>query len=123
MTLDAWLPVGHKLPDGARSRGALFEGVGWQIVETHGHGRALVVREDLARKWLQGGLIGEGVFGPFQFGDQHFRSISCGPSQTLCPISDGKSPNSKSEALAFALAFKATRLIDKDSPLQDAIYV
>ncbi len=123
MTLDAWLPVGHKLPDGARSRGALFEGGGWQIVETQGHGRALMVREALVEKWIEAGLVGDGVFCPFQFGDQRFWSISCGPSQTLCPVSDGKSPDSKSEALAFALALKATRLIDKVSPLQDSIYV
>jgi hypothetical protein len=39
------------------------------------------------------------------------------------PVSDGQSPNSKTEALAFAQAFKATRGIDKDAPLQDALYV
>jgi SpoVK/Ycf46/Vps4 family AAA+-type ATPase len=41
----------------------------------------------------------------------------------LCPASEGKSPNTKSEALAFAIALKATRSIDKESPLQDALYV
>jgi cell division protease FtsH len=38
-------------------------------------------------------------------------------------VSEGKSPDTKNEALAFALAFKATREIDKETPLQDALYV
>ena len=48
MALDAWLPIGFKLPDGAKVRTALFEGVDWQIYETMGGGRALVVLGALA---------------------------------------------------------------------------
>ena len=123
MALDAWLPIGFKLPDGAKARVALFEGVDWQILETQGGGRALVVRDALAEHWLDAGLIDDGTFNAFQFGDQQLRSISCGPSQTLCPVSEAKSPDTKAEALAFALALKATRDIDADSALQDALYV
>jgi hypothetical protein len=43
MALDAWLPIGFTLPDGAKVRTALFEGTDWQIYETMGGGRALVV--------------------------------------------------------------------------------
>lgn len=38
-------------------------------------------------------------------------------------MSEGNSPDNKSEALAFALALKATRDIDAESALQDALYV
>jgi SpoVK/Ycf46/Vps4 family AAA+-type ATPase len=38
-------------------------------------------------------------------------------------VSEGNSPDNKSEALAFALALKATRDIDTESALQDALYV
>lgn len=123
MALDAWLPIGFKLPDGAKARVALFEGADWQILETQGGGRALVVREALAQHWLDAGLIDDGTFNSFQFGDSELRSISCGPSQTLCLVSEAKSPGNKAEALAFALALKATRDIDSDSALQDALYV
>ena len=123
MALDAWLPIGFKLPDGAKVRVALFEGADWQIVETQGRGWALVVREGLAQHWLDAGLIDDGTFNSCKFGDQQLRSISCGPSQTLCPVSEAKSPDNKAEALAFALALKATREIDADSALQDALYV
>ena len=54
MTLEAWLPIGHKLPDGAKSRVALYEGQGWQILETQGNGRALVTRDELAQRWQTG---------------------------------------------------------------------
>lgn len=123
MSLDAWLPVGHKLPDGAKSAIALFGGPSWQIIETQGNGRALLVRAELADRWIAAGLLDEGALPPFEFGSQKFRSISSGPSQILCPVADGKSPDTKSDALAFAIALRATRAIDKETPLQDAIYV
>ena len=123
MALDAWLPIGFKLPDDATVRTALFEGVDWQIYETMGGGRALVVLDTLAQHWLDAGLIEDGTFTAAQFGDRQLRSISSAPSQTLCPVGEGKSPDNKSEALSFALALKATRDIDADSPLQDALYV
>ena len=123
MTNDAWLPVGHKLPDGAKSRSALFEGAGWQILETQGSGRALIARDDLAQRWIGSGLLEQGSLAAFNFGTQRLWSISCGPSQILCPVNEGKSPNSKAEALSFALALRATRDIDRETPLQDALYV
>lgn len=123
MALDAWLPIGFKLPDGAKARVALFEGADWQILETQGSGRALVVREALVRHWLDAGLIDEGTFSSFQFGARQLWSISCGPSQMLCPVNEARSPDNKAEALSFALALKATRGIDADSALQDALYI
>jgi cell division protease FtsH len=123
MTVDAWLPIGYKLPDGAMSRAALYGGQSWQILETQGSGRALVADDALVGRWIESGLLDEGSLTAFDFGDRRLWAISCSPSQVICPVSDGKSPNSKNEALAFAQAFKATRDVDPDSPLQDAIYV
>lgn len=123
MALDAWLPIGFKLQDGAKVRTALFEGADWQIYETIGGGRALVALDTLAERWLDAGLIEDGTFSGSQFGDRQLRSISCGPSQSLCPVSEAKSPDNKAEALSFAMALKATRNIDAESPLQDALYV
>lgn len=123
MILDTWLPIGFQLPDGAKVRTVLFEGRDWQIYETMGGGRALVVADTLAQHWLDAGLIENGSFNATQFGDLQLRSISNAPSQALCPVSEGTSPNNKPEALSFALALKATRDIDADSPLQDALYV
>lgn len=123
MAFDAWLPIGFKLPDGAKTRVALFEGPNWQILETPGGGRALIVQDELAQRWIEAGLIEAGLLGPFNFGERVLWEISCGSSQVLCPVSDGDSPSTKAEALSFALALKATRDIDAETPLQDALYV
>jgi AAA+ superfamily predicted ATPase len=123
MALDAWLPVGFKLPDGARARVALFEGSNWQILESEGNGRALIAADELQQRWLAAGLVEQGTFTRFDYGDRCLWSLSCGPSQVLCPVTDGRSPNTKAEALSFALALSATRAVDCDSPLQDALYV
>jgi AAA+ superfamily predicted ATPase len=123
MALDAWLPIGFRLPDGAKTRAALFGDSNWQILETQGDGRALVALEELSVRWLSAGLIELGLFNDFNFGERRLWAISCGPSQVLCPVADGKSPDTKAEALAFALALKATRSIDGETPLQDALYV
>ena len=123
MALDTWLPVGYRLPDGAKARVAMFEGINWQIFETQGKGRALVAHDELARRWIDIGLIDPGLFSSFDFGDQRLWAISCGSSQLLCPVTEGRSPDTKAEALSFALALKATREIDPESPLQDALYV
>ncbi len=123
MALESWLPVGFNLPDGAKMRVALFEGPDWQIHETMGGGRSLVVQDSLAQHWIESGLIDEGTLEAFQFGDRQLRAISSAPSQALCLVSEGSSPDNKSEALAFALALKATRDIDAESALQDALYV
>ncbi len=123
MTLDAWLPIGHKLLSGTTTRTALFEGSGWQILDTQGTGRALVVHDRLACRWVDSGLLNSGALTPFDFGEQRLRFIVSGPGQVLSPVCDGESPNSKSEALAFAVALKETRAIDKEIALQDGIYV
>ncbi len=123
MALDAWLPVGYKLPDGAKAHVAVFEGTDWQIIETQGNGRALVAQYELALRWIDAGLIDLSLFSAFDFGEQRLCAISCGSSQLLCPVTEGRSPDTKAEALSFALALKATREIDTESPLQDALYI
>lgn len=123
MAIDAWLPNGFILPDGAKVVSVAFEGVGWQVYATAGRGHALVVSQELAERWLSSNLIQDGEFHIFRFGEHGLQSFSCGASQIIRPISEAKSPDTKVEALAFALALKATRDIDQDSPLQDALYV
>lgn len=123
MALDAWLPVGYKLPDCTVAGVVAFEGTNWQIIETQGNSKALVVHDKLALRWLSAGLIEPGLFSSFDFGDLRLWAISSSSSQLLCPVNESWSPDTKVEALSFALALKATREIDPESPLQDALYV
>lgn len=122
MALEAWLPIGFKLPDGAYCGKAVVEGPDWQIVTTSGGGRALLAKEPLHRAWLASKLVDVGTFERFSFGQADLFSASSAPSQMLAQVSDCRSPNNKTEALAFAMAIKATRTMDAESPLQDAIY-
>ena len=123
MPLDAWLPVGLALPDGAKVRIALHEGVDWQIFEAQGGGHALVVKDSLHQRWIDSKLIDSGVFAQFAFGGDNLYEASCGSGHVLSPITACKSPDTKNEALAFADALHATRQLDAESALQDAIYV
>lgn len=123
MAIDAWLPNGYSLPDGARVRTPKFEGTDWQIYETAGSGHALIVKTELAERWLSTGLTRESEFNSFEFAHHKFQSISCGASQVLLPVNEAKSPNNKTDALAFALALRGTRDVDSESALQDALYV
>ena len=123
MDRDPWLPIGHLLPDGSKVRGVLHVGANWQIMETAGRGRALIATAELAARWIEVGLIGQGALAAFSFGRQAYRFLTSGPSSNLVPVDDCRSPSTKNEALAFAIALKATRAIDADSPLQDSIYV
>ncbi len=123
MDTESWLPIGFELPDGANCCRVLYSGSDWQILETRGGGSALLAEEVLVSKWVKIGLLSEGEMPRFSFGQENFCETSCGPSQLLVPIADCRSPNNKSEALAFAAALRDTRLIDPQSPLQDAIYI
>lgn len=121
--VESWLPIGFVLPDGAHCGRVIYGDNKWLIIETLGEGRALLAHEELFSKWVSSGLIGEFEMRPFVFGSKVLREVSCGPSQLISSIADYRSPNSKSEALAFAMAFRETRTIDPSTPLQDAIYV
>lgn len=122
MAIEAWLPIGHELPDGARCGKPLHEGAGWQIVATAGGGRALIADAALHGKWRASGLVDDAAMGAFAFGARSFHALSSPPSKMLAPVSECRSPGNKAEALSFALALKATREADAESPLQDAIY-
>jgi chromosomal replication initiation ATPase DnaA len=123
MALDSWLPVKFGTPDGPVLRRAVAEGVDWQIYETTDEGRALVAKEDLARRWIEAGLVEEGAVAPFSFGGEQYRALCCSKSHKLAPIGKDCAPQSKSEALACSDAFGATRRIETEASLHDAVYV
>ncbi|MCW5800342.1 MAG: ATP-binding protein [Nitrospira sp.] len=123
MAIVNWLPIGFNLPDGSHTKQALYEGPAWQIIETAGGNRALLAKANLAQQWISSGLLVPGVLSPLSFGTLQLFSLTSPANQVLCPVSSGHAPNSKSEALAFAVALKATRACDENSPLQDALYI
>jgi cell division protease FtsH len=120
--IDPRLPVGARLPDGVTVTGVKSAGIGWQIFMTEGRGSALVAEAELADRWVAAGLIESGALGALQYGADELRILTSGPGQILAPVAEADPPHSKSEALAFAVAMRATRDADPDSSLHDAIY-
>ena len=123
MPLEGWLPLDFSLPDGARTRLALHAGTDWQIVETVGRGRALLVKAPLVSRWVDAGLVSWDRWQTLQFGAESLYALTSPTASRLSPVADSRSPNSKSEALAFASSLHETRLIDAQTPLHDALYV
>jgi cell division protease FtsH len=123
MPLDPWLPVGHNLANGVSIHTVAYGDINWQIYETSEGGKALVARYELFSRWREVGLIQEGFGNSIEFGPHRFWTLSCRVDQGLWPVTEAKGPENKSEALSFALALKATRDIDAESPLQDSLYI
>lgn len=123
MVLDPWLPLGFALPSGMNIRAALSEGQDWQLYETVPAGRVLVAREELARSWVERGLLEAGALSPVRFGEETFMALASESRHLLAPVDASPRMRDASEALAFAIALRETRQRDATSNLQGAIYV
>ncbi len=123
MVLDPWLPVGFTLPDGVSTRAALAEGQDWQIYETAPEGRVLVAREELARSWVERGLLEAGALTPLRFGEESFSVLASDSRHLLAPVDMSPRFRDANEALAFSVALRETRKRDTTSNLQGAVYV
>jgi hypothetical protein len=123
MLKDLWLPKGFELPDGYNIRSLICSGVEWQIFDTNVSNNVLLTTPELARKWFELGFLDESMFGQVAFGKKSFRCFSSNKKYTLSAVENGKFPESKLDALAFAFALKASRKLSKDASFHDAIYV
>jgi len=123
MVKDLWLPRGYELPDGSKIRSLLYSGDEWQIFDTNGSNNILLTRPELARRWPESGFLDESMLEEISFGIKTFRSLSSHNKYTLAPVENGKSPESKVDALAFAFALKESRKLSKDVSFHDAVYV
>jgi cell division protease FtsH len=123
MAKDVWMPKGFELPDGSKIRSLLYSGDEWQIFDTNGLNNILLARPELARKWDEFGFLDKSLFGDVAFGNESFRSLSSHKKYTLAAVENGKSPESKVDALAFAFALKESRKMSEEASFHDAVYV
>ena len=123
MTKDAWFPRGFSFPDGSTMLGVNFEGKDWQIIKTNQSSVNLVASDPLFKRWSEHRLVQEGVFQTFTYGEDKFHVLTSSAGHVIVPVGEAKSPENKVDALAFVASLNATRKIDRDVPLHDAIYV
>jgi len=123
MAKDLWLSKGYELPDGSKVRSLLYSGDEWQIFDTNGSNNILLVRPELAQKWNELGFLDEALFEDVAFGGESFRSMSSHKKYALTPVENGKSPESKVDAMAFAFTLKESRKLSEDASFHDAVYV
>jgi hypothetical protein len=123
MAKDLWLPKGYELPDGSRVRSLLYSGDEWQIFDTNGSNNILLARPELTQKWNELGFLDESLFEDVAHGGESFRSMSSHKKYALTPVENGKSPESKVDAMAFAFALKESRKLSEDASFHDAVYV
>lgn len=120
---DLRFPIGFKFPNGEKYQSVLHEGANWQIVESNVGTRLLVVEAKLVEKWRECNLVGVQTFTEFTFGRYKLEITSSGVSKNLSLVASAESTFNKIDALAFAIALKETRKINRSIPLQDAIYI
>ncbi len=123
MASHLWLPKGFVLSDGSTIKSLLYEGYGWQILSTNGSVNILLMRTELAQKWIELDFIDTSLFKDVSFGAEVFRSLSSNKRYALTPVENGESPENKVDALAFAIALKESRKYSEDISFHDAIYV
>jgi hypothetical protein len=123
MVKDIWLPKGYELPDRSKIRSLLYSGDEWQIFDTNGSTNILLTRPELARKWNECGFLDESLFDEVSLGTESFQSMSSHKKYRMTPVENGKSPESKVDALAFALALKGSRQLSENASFHDAVYV
>ncbi|CAN5303889.1 hypothetical protein BH09GEM1_BH09GEM1_42210 [soil metagenome] len=120
---DPWLPIGFVLPDGTCLRRTLLTGDQWQIAEADRGSRVLLATKGLAARWEGSGLVADGALNHLAFGERAIAYLVSAGHHTLTAVAEADGANNKNDALAFAAALKHTRLIDQESPLQDALYI
>jgi adenylate kinase family enzyme len=123
MAKNIWLPKGFELPDGSKIRSLLYSGDEWQIFDTNGSNNILLTRPELVRKWDELGFLDEALFGDVASESEPFRILSSHKKYTLTAVENGKSPESKVDALAFAFALRESRKLTEDASFHDAVYV
>ena len=123
MAKDLWLPRGYELPDGSKVRSLLYSGPRWRIFDTNGPNNILLSRPELAQKWNDCGFLAESLFEGISFGSESFQSLCSHKKYALTPVENGKTQESKVDALAFAFALKESRKLSADASFHDAVYV
>ena len=123
MPKDAWLPSNFNIQGDDFIKSLSYSGDSWNIYATTNMNNALLVKVELVKRWIDEGLIEENIITPIQFGDSEYRMIVSARDYKMLPLETMKSPESKSDALAFAVSLRESRNACSEPSYHDAIYL
>lgn len=123
MVIDAWLPLQFRTLGGEYLKVLIYQGTLWQIYETLSRSNVLIAKDELAKQWLDSGLLPRHLIEEFRVGDNSFFELSSPPDHILSPVTKCKSPHTKAEALSIASSYFFTRSLLPDTPIHDSIFV
>lgn len=123
MSNERWFPIKYELLDGTKLGKLVASGGNWQIYRVDQKNEILTAETSLAERWVSEGLIHQSALVSFSFGEVNYVAIESGEEQQLTPVSEFNSPETKTDAEAFAVSLRDTRRVAPNTPLHDAIYV
>ena len=124
MATDAWLPRQFAIGDGITLRSVVASSLDWQIYSTSRNGvQALVAKQKLAARWQEPPLLPDGALRDLSFGQHTFALLVSGREHAMCSLAEARSPQSATEAFAFAASLRNTRRLLPDTPIHDALYI
>lgn len=122
MYLEPWLPLKFALLPDLQSGPVLHAGDSFQIIRTIGAAsQALLVAPDVAQGWSEAGLIDSGQCDTVSFGEQSWALLTS-DERHLVPVQSLLKPDSKSDALGFADAFRRSREKAPQARLAASVY-
>ena len=123
MPLDRWFPKNYELPNGRKLKSLVESAEYWQIFKLDDNNKALVATEKLADRWISEGYLEDGQLSNFEYGDNKYKYLVSDPESSLSSLNSNTSPESKADAVAFAISLRESRKLSSGAALHDAIYV
>lgn len=105
------------MPDGTQVVNVLESDREWQIYDSSDADKLLVVLPALLKKWAEKGLVDETLFEFVSCEGGCFAFLRSDKTYVLSPVKGNDSPGNKVDGLAFSLALKVSRQIDRESLL------
>lgn len=123
MEIDPWLPRRFSPNAGLVLQRCVHADEDWQIYDTSASGRALVVHDSLAKKWIDDQFLSTEQLTTFEFGSSHFAYVVGGRGYRLEPVDSAEAPDDYSECQAFVAAIAGSRESNVEVGLHDALYL
>lgn len=119
----SFVPEGFTLPDGIIFGEKIDDAPSWQLFTSEDQRfELLVVKEELAQKWVDAHLIPQSILMPMELKDGVYYLLINPASHKLCRVTSIRFAGSLRYAYSFYSALQHTRALDPDNSLRDGIF-